>query len=958
VSATAAETVLSLLERAVAEAGDSLAVITPGASLTYAELDRASRRLAGSLAAAGICPGERVALWLPNGIDWLVAHWAAARNGNSLVPISTRLPASLVRRRLEHAEAVALFACTGFESIDQTAALQQVLAEAPSSLRLVVVRGSVATLGAPAMDWEQFVDAGKGVEATEVGGGPDDIHLIQYTSGTTGEPKGAMLAQRGLVHAARAHAAAWSLAPGDAVFVPNPFSHILGFVYGCLVPAAAGAPSATLAVFAVDPALELLASSRAAAMTGAPTHLQMLVESPDLERFDLGCLRLAMTGGAAIAPDWVRKVTRGLGLEAVLNGYGMSEAGSVAQTRVSDPPEVLAASIGYLMEDLEGRVVDPESGLDVSVGQPGELWIRGTPVMRGYLEDAELTARVLTPQGWLRTGDLVRRDEEERMFFAGRLEDMFTVGGFNVYPLAVERALEQHPAVAEVAVVGVEDRRLGAVPVALLRLSGAMPGQEELDAFCKERLASYEVPRRFEAVESLPRNPAGKIDRKQLASLAVQEPLAEPDEPRFGNYFVAAYPPFSQWSEAAVTDFERVLEAPPTEQVPLGLYCHIPFCVERCSYCYYLSHSGRELQRFDEYMTALVAELREYAARPVFAGRPLDFVYFGGGTPSILSTSRLQRLLGGLAEVLPWSAVREVTFECAPRSVTVDKLKVLRDAGVTRLSLGVQQLDDEVLERNGRVHLVADVEAAYAAVRQVGFDVVNLDLMVGLVGETEASVGRSLDRVLQLAPDSVTVYQLEIPFNTPLCRELRHGEVDPPPASWAEKHVRLQDVFARLAAAGYHRISAYTAVRDPERHGFVYQDALYHGADLLGLGVSAFAYVQRVHHQNAVALDDYLAALAGSRLPYGRAYALSEEECAIREMVLQLKLGRVECGWFRAKYGMDVLERFAEPLRRFTELGWLCKDATAIELTPEGIPRADRMLPAFYQQRHRTARYS
>jgi oxygen-independent coproporphyrinogen-3 oxidase len=270
----------------------------------------------------------------------------------------------------------------------------------------------------------------------------------------------------------------------------------------------------------------------------------------------------------------------------------------------------------------------------------------------------------------------------------------------------------------------------------------------------------------------------------------------------------------------------------------------------------------------------------------------------------------------------------------------------------------VQQLDDEVLQRNGRVHLVADVEAAYAAVQQVGFDVVNLDLMVGLVGETEASLARSMDRALQMAPDQVTVYQLEIPFNTPLCRELRQGALDPPPASWAEKHSRLRGVFERLAAAGYHAISAYAAVRDPARHAFVYQDALYHGADLLGLGASAFAYVQGVHHQNAVALDDYLAALAVGRLPLGRAYALSSDERAVRELVLQLKLGRVDIDSFRAKHGVDVLERFAEPLRRFAALGWLRVDDGAIELTHEGLPRADRMLPAFYDRRHRTARYA
>ena len=969
--AAAADTVLALFEQAVAEAAQQTAVITPAGALTYAQLERASGQLAGALAAAGIRPRERVGLWLPNGIDWLVAHWAAARNGNVVVPLGTQLPAGQLRRRLEHARVAALFATTGFESIELAPALREVLSESASTLRLAVVRGDDGSLGARAIDWESFAETGEGVEAPAFAGEGDDIHLIQYTSGTTGEARGAQLAQRGLVQAARAHSAAWGLVPGDALFVPNPFSHILGCMYGCLVPAAARAASATMAVFAVEPALRLLERSRAVAMTGAPTHLQMLVEHPARTSFDLGQLRLAMTGGAAIAPDWVRKVTAGLGLEAVLNGYGMSEVGSVAQTRVGDPAEVLAASIGQLMEWLEGRVVDPHSGLELPPGQPGELWIRGPAVMRGYLGVGEQSGLGLEPDGWLRTGDLLRRDEQGRLAFVGRLGDMFTVGGFNVHPLAVERVLEQHPAIEQAALVGVPDERLGALPVALLYAPRGMPDPEELAAFCRQRLASYELPRRFESLPSLPRNPNGKLDRAQLARLAVERTRAreaeqaeeakeaqEPDEPPYGNYFVAAYPPFSQWSEAAVADFERVLETPPAQPAPLGLYCHIPFCVERCSYCYYLSHSGRELQRVEEYLEALLTELRDYAARAAVAGRPLDFVYFGGGTPSILSTARIRRLLGGLQQILPWSAAREVSFECAPRSVTLDKLQALRELGVTRLSLGVQQLDDEVLERNGRVHSVADVEAAYAAIRQVGFEVVNLDLMVGLVGETETSVERGLERVLQLAPDSVTVYQLEIPYNTPLCRELRHGELDPPPISWPAKHARLQRVFARLAAAGYQPISAYAAVRDPARHAFVYQDALYHGADMLALGASAFAYIQRVHHQNAVELEDYLAALSSSRLPLGRAYALSSEECAVREFVLQLKLGRVDCAAFAARHGRDPRERFAEPLDRFHALGWLRTSPTAIELTAQGIPRADRMLPAFYEPGHRTSRYS
>ena len=230
----------------------------------------------------------------------------------------------------------------------------------------------------------------------------------------------------------------------------------------------------------------------------------------------------------------------------------------------------------------------------------------------------------------------------------------------------------------------------------------------------------------------------------------------------------------------------------------------------------------------------------------------MDFIYIGGGTPSVLSPSRMRRLLDGLADSLSCQGVREITFECAPNTVTRPKLDELRRNGVTRLSLGVQQLDDTVLARNGRIHLTRDVERAYANIRRVGFDVVNLDLMVGLVGETDESFQRSLERVISMAPDSVTIYQLEIPANTPLYRMIRNGTLDAAVPSWAVKRARLEGGFALLERAGYTLRSAYAAVRDLDRQRFLYMDEQYRGADLLGIGVSAFSYLNSVHHQNLV----------------------------------------------------------------------------------------------------------
>ncbi|MDP7338460.1 MAG: coproporphyrinogen-III oxidase family protein [Vicinamibacterales bacterium] len=431
------------------------------------------------------------------------------------------------------------------------------------------------------------------------------------------------------------------------------------------------------------------------------------------------------------------------------------------------------------------------------------------------------------------------------------------------------------------------------------------------------------------------------------------------NEPARGNYFVAAYPPFSQWSVEGVDQFRQRLAAPqaPGNEVPLGLYVHIPFCTERCQYCYYLSSAHRTRDQIDAYLDALIAEAALYARAPAVRGRSLDFVYFGGGTPSVLSPPRIRRLLKGLADSLSCQEVREVSFECAPRTVTLAKLGELRNSGVTRLSLGVQQLDDAVLARNGRIHLIHDVDRAYADIRRVGFDVVNLDLMVGLVGETDESFHRSLERVVGMAPDSVTIYQLEIPANTPLAQAIRDGTLDAPVPSWALKRARLEAGFARLERAGYTLRSAYAAVRDLDRQPFLYMDEQYRGADLLGLGVSAFSYLNGVHHQNLARFEPYVEQVTRGTLPFGRAHALDDDERVIREFVLQLKLGKVELAYFRDRHRVEVRERFAEPLARCTARGWLHVGADRITLTRPGLLRVDQMIPSFYSARHRDAPY-
>ncbi|MDH3628243.1 MAG: coproporphyrinogen III oxidase family protein [Acidobacteriota bacterium] len=433
------------------------------------------------------------------------------------------------------------------------------------------------------------------------------------------------------------------------------------------------------------------------------------------------------------------------------------------------------------------------------------------------------------------------------------------------------------------------------------------------------------------------------------------EPSATP-EPVAGNYFVSAYPPFSCWQPDQTDRFLQTLETPATPD-PFGLYVHIPFCIHRCRYCYYMAHDGR-LQEMGDYLSAVEHEFSSYMSKPAMDGRPLSFVYFGGGTPSLLSLSQLERLFGNLQATAPWDAVEEATFECAPRSVTEEKLRFLRAAGITRLSLGVQQLDDTVLRDNDRSHGVDDVLRAYDRVQRVGFDVVNLDLIVGLVGETEQSFFDSLSRIIDLAPDSVTIYQLEIPFNTPLFRSLREDSLESVPADWATKRDRLKRAFVALEQAGYSITTAYSAVRDREKCRFVYQDAQYRGTDLLGIGVSSFSYLGGMHQQNETRLTSYVEALNAGQLPLGRAYELNAAEKWLREFVLQLKLGTVDTAGLCAKYGIDAPDRLSTTLERFRAKGWLTVHADRIALTRAGLLRVDRMIPEFYLPQHRTGRYS
>jgi oxygen-independent coproporphyrinogen-3 oxidase len=438
-------------------------------------------------------------------------------------------------------------------------------------------------------------------------------------------------------------------------------------------------------------------------------------------------------------------------------------------------------------------------------------------------------------------------------------------------------------------------------------------------------------------------------------------PAATAAESEVGSYFVANYPPFSVWTHEAVErDALPALDRRPAA-VPLGLYLHIPFCRKRCHFCYFRVYTDKSAREVAEYLDLLAREWELYAERPALTDRVFNFVYFGGGTPSFLSAAQLTGLVQRLSPSTLWSQAEEITFECEPGTLTESKLEAIRGLGVTRLSLGVENFDDGILERNGRAHRSPEIARSYRFARSLGFPQINLDLIAGMLGETDANWRSCVEQALALAPDSVTIYQMELPYNTTISRDILQGEgrFKEHVAGWATRRRWVGEAFEALERAGYHVGSAYTAVKDPARTRFVYRDRLWQGADLVGLGVASFGYLNGVHVQNLDSWEAYSQSLRQGTLPLGRAYRPNADERLIREFVLQLKRGSVRPGDFEDKYGVDPQRRFAGPLASLAADGYLAPDADgAIVLTREGLLRVDSLLQRFFLPQHAGIRYT
>ncbi|MFE6826992.1 FadD3 family acyl-CoA ligase [Streptomyces sp. NPDC057690] len=498
------------------------AVVEGRTRISYAELGARVERAAAACLANGVRAGDRVAVWAPNSLDWMVAALGAVSTGAVLVPLNTRFKGTEAADVLRRSGTRLLFVTGTFLGTSYVASLRRAAAEGAGggplpglpALEQVVVLSDDAP--ADFRTWKDFLASGEGVGTAEVRARADRVagewpSDIVFTSGTTGRPKGAVITHAQTLRAYEIWTDLAGLRQGDRYLIVNPFFHTFGYKAGVIACLMRGATMIPQPVFNVDTVLANVASERVSVLPGPPTLHQSLLDHASRDKHDLSALRLVVTGAAVVPLQLVERLRGELGVETVLTAYGLSEAsGVVTMCRRGDDPTVIASTSGRAIPGTEVRV-------DAAPGERGEVLVRGFNVMRGYYEDETATAEAMTEDGWLRTGDVGVLDTAGNLRITDRLKDMFIVGGFNAYPAEIEQRLGLHPDVADVAVIGVPDPRLGEVGKAyVVRRPGAVSTADDLIAWARREMANYKVPRAVEFVTALPRNASGKVVKGEL----------------------------------------------------------------------------------------------------------------------------------------------------------------------------------------------------------------------------------------------------------------------------------------------------------------------------------------------------------------------------------------------------------------------------------------------------------
>jgi acyl-CoA synthetase (AMP-forming)/AMP-acid ligase II len=497
--------------------------------LTFAELLAEARTFAGALVASGVEPGDRVAIWAFNSAQWVVALLGLSSAGAVLVPINTRFKGREAAELLSRTGATALVTVTDFLGTDYVGLLRAAGVELPDLTTVIVARGDTPP---GTLSWGDFL--GRATDATRAEAdrrsgalGPDDLSDILFTSGTTGQPKGVVMTHGRTLCVATDWAAMTGLSPADRYLMVNPYFHMFGFKAGILACLAGGATMLPEPVFDVDRILARVGAEQVTVLPGPPTLYQSLLDHPDREAHDLSSLRVAVTGAADIPVELIRRVADELPFSLIVTGYGLTEAGTAVATVPGDDVETIATTVGRPRPGFELRIVD--DGRDRPPGEPGEVVLRGGSVMAGYLDDPKATELTLSPDGWLRTGDIGVVDEAGNLRIVGRLKDMFIVGGFNAYPAEIENTLLRHPDVAQAAVIGIPDERLGEVGMAFVVTRSGAGTVPDLVEWCREQMANYKVPRVVEVIGELPLNATGKVLKDTLRDRAARrQPDAAP----------------------------------------------------------------------------------------------------------------------------------------------------------------------------------------------------------------------------------------------------------------------------------------------------------------------------------------------------------------------------------------------------------------------------------------------
>jgi acyl-CoA synthetase (AMP-forming)/AMP-acid ligase II len=521
-------TIPELVDDAARRFPDDEALVEGSGRWTFTELAERIHEAARALIASGVQRGDRVAIWAPNISEWVVAGLAVHSVGAWLIPVNTRFKGREARDVMRRSNVRLLFTVTDFldsdfvgmvrddggvESLDEIVVLRGPVPDGTLSLHDFLARASTVE------------DATRAERAQAVQG--DDICHVLFTSGTTGAPKGAMLTHEQVCRAYLIFAEVIGLQEGDRYLIVLPFFHSFGLHAGILCCLMKGATIFPLQVFEPAATMRSIAKERITAFPGAPAIYQGILNHPDVEMFDLSSLRLAILGAAAIPVELIEQMRGRLGLECVVAGYGITESsGIVTMCRYDDAPEVIAHTCGRPLPGLEVRLVD-DDGVDAPPDTPGEILVRGYTLMRGYLDDPEQTAAAIDADGWLHTGDVGVFRADGNLAITDRKKDMFVVGGFNVYPAEVENVMSSHPAIGQVAVVGMRDDRLGEVGIAyVVRRPNADAAPDAIIEWCREEMANYKVPRAVEFVDVLPLNASGKVLKYELRERAAARPVS------------------------------------------------------------------------------------------------------------------------------------------------------------------------------------------------------------------------------------------------------------------------------------------------------------------------------------------------------------------------------------------------------------------------------------------------